>query len=140
MLEPQPMPSKSRDVLAPRPTGGVARYRIYEDFNPPLVVDSDRAYIEVRYLATFNPTYLWATRMFMFLSSAIFIGGFVSLIWWPWWVPLLGLFISTALYRGTKLSCADSVRDIVISNPEAIPLLVQAAVIRPDMPPNPMAA
>jgi hypothetical protein len=134
------VPPKARDVLAPRPTGGVARYRIYDDFTPPLIVDPDRAYIEIRYLATFNPAYLWATRTFTALSTAIFLGGFVSLIWWPWWVPLLTVFVSTSLYRGIRLSCADSVREVVASHPEAIPLLIEAAVIRPDMPRNPVPA
>jgi len=88
----------------------------------------------VRYLARFNPAYLWATRTFGFAALAILVGGFVALRWWPWWVTLLAAFISVSLYRGTKLSCADAVRDIMANHPEVGPTLMQAGVIRPDEP------
>jgi hypothetical protein len=134
------MARTSRDILGPRPTGGVAKYRVFEDLTPPLVVDTDRAYIEAKYLGTFNSGYYWAIKTYSFLAGILLLAGFVALFWFPWWTPILGLFFARALYQGTKVSSADFVREIVIGHPEAVPLLVSAGVIRPDLPANAVPA
>jgi hypothetical protein len=97
-------------------------------------VDSDRALIAIRYLGTFDPMFLWMTRIFMLFSTVVLACGFVALIWWPWWVPLVTSFVAVSTFRGSKLTCADFVRDTVISHPEAIAPLREAGVIREDMP------
>ena len=112
----------------------MGRYRIYEDLRPPLVVDTDRAYTYMRLLRPYNPGYFWAPHLSSQLAAGLFYGGFVALIWWPWWTPLLGMTMAFALYSSLKVSCADYVREIVSAHPEAVAPLAAAGVIRPDIP------
>jgi hypothetical protein len=128
------MPSRSHEVLAPRPTGGIGRYRVFEDFQPPLVVDSDRAYAEAHLLGSLLPRFRLLSRLWNVLSMTVFLGGFVSLIWWHWWVVPITLFASFAMYRGAKLSCADAVRDLVLIHPDLVPLLSKAGLVQFELP------
>jgi hypothetical protein len=129
-------PVQSGPVLAPRTVGGgVGHYRVYADFQPPLLVDSDRAYNASQLLGNHAKAYFWAYRMFWLLTAMTFFGGFLSLIWLPWWTPIGGLFLSGVIYRAARECCADFVHDIVAANPEVAEEFRAVGLIRWDIPP-----
>jgi hypothetical protein len=125
-----------RDVLAPRQDGTVARLRVYDEFTPPLAVDSDRAYAAVNVLGKYNPSYRSSTKFFTSLASLVLVGGIVALIWWPWWVPIVGFFLSYIMFKAAKQSCADFVRDIVRDNPTGREEMTRLGLIVPKLPAN----
>jgi hypothetical protein len=95
----------------------MARIRVYDDVTPPLAVDTDRAFAASRALGEYNPSYHVSTKLFTTLASAILVGGFVALIWWPWWVPIIGFVVSRVMLKSAKQSCADFVHEIVRDRP-----------------------
>lgn len=125
-----------RDFTAPREDRTIGRYRAYLDMNPPLVVDCDRAYAAVDHLGTFNPSYRWSTKLFSALAAVSFFGGFVALLWCPWWTPIIGSIIGYILFKSSKQSCADFVRDIVRQNPTERDRFLAAGIVREEIPTN----
>lgn len=128
-----------KDFLAPRHDKTIGRYRAYLDIAPPLIVDCDRAFAAVNYLGKFNPSYKWSTKLFTGLAGLVFFGGFVALIWWPWWTPILGVFLGHLLFKSSKQSCADFVFEIVRGNPREKAQLVAAGIVLEEMPANPVS-
>ena len=133
-------PAESRQILAPRLDGGVGHYRVYADVEPPLLVDSDRAYNAHNLLGAYGKSYFWAYRLFWLLMATTFFGGFLSLIWWPWWTPIGGLFLTRVIYGSSKECCADFVRDVVAVNPESRERFAVVGLIRADVPPSAIPA
>ncbi len=135
LLNPQVI-MPHRDILAPREDGSIAQVRVYDDFTPPLGVDCDRAYRAVGALGKYKPSYRWSTQLFTFLASAILVGGFVSLFWWPWWVPIIGVVVSRIIYKSAKQSCADFVREIIRDNATGANAMAQLGLIVSKIPAN----
>jgi hypothetical protein len=125
-----------RDLLAPRPDGTMARIRVFDDVLPPLAVDTDRAFAASRALGAYNPSYHWATKFFTSLASAILVGGFVALIWCPWWVPVVGAVVSYIMFKSAKQSCGDFVHDIVRDNATGREEMAQLGLLFAQVPSN----
>lgn len=130
----QLLPMAYRDLLAPRSNGSIARIRVYDDFVPPLAVDTDRAFAASKALGAYNPSYHWSTKFFTSLASIILVGGFVSLFWWPWWVPIVGFVVSRIVFKAAKQSCADFVRDILRDDPTQSDRMAQLGLLLSEIP------
>lgn len=121
---------RSQDFTARREDGTLARYRAYPDLSPSLVVDCDRAYAAADALGEYNPSYRWTARVFTAIAAILLVGGFVALFWWPWWTPIVGVFLAHIVFKATKQSCADFVQEIVVGNPREKPRFVAAGIVR----------
>jgi hypothetical protein len=125
---------RTKDFVAPREDGTRVIYRAYVDMSPPLVVDAEKAFAVADDLGHFNPSYKWATTLYTIISYALIVGGFVALIWLPWWAPVVGIVLGVTLYRTNKKSCADFVAEIVQQDPEQRSRFLDAGVVREDFP------
>ncbi len=114
----------------------MARMRVYADSQPPLVIDVDRARANLATLGKYNASYSSSTLLFEWVSIGVRVGGFVALIWWPWWVPILGLIVGRIISKSAKESCADFAKDIVRENPLGALELSRLGVVLPDVPKN----
>lgn len=123
-----------RDFTAPRADKSIGRYRAYLDMSPPLTVDCDRAFAAVNELGKYNPGYKWSTKLFSGLAAVLFFGGFVALLWWPWWTPVVGVFLGYVTFKSSKQSCADFVCEIIRHDPAEKARFVAAGIVREDLP------
>lgn len=97
------------------------------------MVDCDRAYAAHRSLGLYNPSYSWSTKFYTMIAASLSLGGFVALIWWPWWVPVVGLFLGHMVFKSNKQSCADFVFEIIQANPEERARFMAAGIVRDDL-------
>ena len=102
-----------KDFLVPRANGTIARCRSYDDGAKVIIIDSEVAYVAKNILGQYNKSYKWATNFYEIIASILLPGGFISLIWFPWWIPILTTVVSYLIFKSTKLSCADFAYEIV---------------------------
>lgn len=119
------------DFVAPRPDGSLARYRWKLIGGQRIAVDKELSELVVKNYPNFPSGMRAAQNFWGCLSSLVFVGGFVALIWWPWWVPIIGVVVAYILFRTNKSSAADFVAQVAEQVPEFAKEMESKGVLRP---------
>jgi hypothetical protein len=82
------------EFVAPRSNGSLARYKWLPINGKDHAVDQERSETVVREYPNFPVGMRAAQKFWGGISSLIFVGGFVALIWLPWYTPLIGLCVA----------------------------------------------
>ena len=82
------------EFVAPRSNGSLARYKWLPINGKDHAVDQERSETVVREYPNFPVGMRAAQKFWGGISSLIFVGGFVALIWLPWYTLLIGLCVA----------------------------------------------
>ena len=117
--------------LTPNTAGQIDRWHSYPAGNGKSIAVNERlANAILHRLPGIASGVKAADKFWKLVASLVFIGGFVALIWLPWWTPIVGFAVSMVLYRSALKSAADFVAQAAIKNPDLLRLLAEGGVVR----------
>lgn len=106
-----------RDVVVPRQNKSIATIRVYDGFHRLPGIGFELAHSKIEQMRAYNFGCYWATRTSSAIATLVLVGGFVAIIWWPWWIPNVGLCVAIILYRANNSSTVDFAREIIKNTP-----------------------
>jgi cytochrome c biogenesis protein CcdA len=95
-----------------------------------MAVNERLANAVLHHLPQINPGIRAADKFWKAVGPLVLVGGFVALIWWPWWTPIVGFVLASLIYRSALKSAADFVADAAKADPALCQSLEAAGVIR----------
>lgn len=116
-----------KHFLAPRPDGTIGRYFGATINGIQCGIDDERA---ANVLESLSPQHRLRQSVVICLTAILFVGGFVALIWLPWYTPIVTIVFAYILFRINAASATNVIARVATDNPEAFQKLLELEVIR----------